>query len=149
MSETLGTWPVVVENVPVAWGDMDAFGHVNNTIYFRWFETARIAYFTHIGLPTQLATRQPTGLGPILARTTCDFRLPLVFPDTVTIQSTVHKLGTTSFVMGYRVLSVAHDGAVAAEGEGVIVVIDYDTGKKAALPEDLRARILKTEAESA
>jgi len=137
-AQALGTWPVVVRDIPVAWGDMDAFGHVNNTVYLRWFETARIAYFETIGLAVSMADSTQ---GPILARATCDFRLPLEYPDTIDVRTTVSRLGTTSFVMNYEVLSKAHNGAVAAAGEGVIVMYDYEAAAKMPLPADLRARI--------
>jgi acyl-CoA thioester hydrolase len=142
MTEQLGRYPVVVE-VPVAWGDMDAFGHVNNTVYLRWFESARIAYFMRIGLSDP---KTSGGKGPILARTSCDYRLPLQFPDTIKVAGTVTKLGTTSFTMGYRVTSAAHKNAVAAEGEGIVVLIDYAKGGKIPLDDALKAKILEVEA---
>lgn len=142
MTDPLGRYPVTV-SVPVAWGDMDAFGHVNNTIYLRWFESARIAYFMRIGLADP---RTSGGKGPILARATVDYRLPLEFPDTIRASGTVLKLGNTSFTMGYRVTSDANKGAVAAEGEGVVVLIDYEKGGKVPLDDALRARILEVEA---
>lgn len=139
----LSRWPIAVE-VPVAWGDMDAFGHVNNTVYLRWFETARIAYFERLGLNAAMAQ---TGVGPILARVTCDFRLPVAFPDTVTTRVTVTRLGRSSFVMDHRVESAAFGGRVAAEGEGVIVLLDYRAGRKVALDDALRGAILALESE--
>jgi acyl-CoA thioester hydrolase len=137
----LGRWPVSVE-VPVAWGDMDAFDHVNNTVFFRWFETARIAYFERLGF---LDRMEEDGVGPILARATCDYRLALRYPDLVRVEATVTRLGNSSFVMGYRVFSAEQD-ALAAEGEGVIVLYDYGTGQKAALDDDLRSAIEALEA---
>jgi acyl-CoA thioester hydrolase len=138
MSES--THPVVVE-IPVAWGDMDAFGHVNNTVYFKWFETARIAYFERIGLNERMRREKK---GPILARTTCDFEKPLAWPDTVRASASVVKLGNTSFVMEYRVTS--ERAGAAAKGEGVIVLVDYEKGGKIPLDAELRARIEALEA---
>ncbi len=128
-------WPVEVE-VPVAWGDMDAFAHVNNTVYFRWFETARIAYFEKIGLNERM---KKTGVGPILARTSCDYEKPLTFPDAIRTCARVSKQGNTSFVMEYRVVSTSQGDA--ARGEGVIVLVDYKKGGKVALDDELRGRI--------
>ena len=59
----LGRWPLVVE-IPVVWGDLDAFRHVNNTVFLRWFETARIAYFERIGITSDLERQ---ARAPILA----------------------------------------------------------------------------------
>lgn len=127
-SAQLERWPCSV-SIPVAWGDMDALGHVNNTVYLRWFETARIEYFRKISLTASA----PTSTAPILARTTIDFRQPVTFPDTVRTESTVKSLGRTSFVMGYRVYSSALGDTLAAEGESVVVLLNYATGTKVEL----------------
>ena len=73
LPDCLASFPSVTP-IDVAWGDMDAFGHVNNTRYFRYFETARIAYFTVINVLEQR-------IGPITASTSCRFRAPVTFPD--------------------------------------------------------------------
>jgi acyl-CoA thioester hydrolase len=115
---------------------MDAFGHVNNTVYFRWFESARIAYFEKIGLNERMRRERK---GPILARTSCDYEKPLTFPDTVKASASVVKLGNTSFVMEYRIESARH--GLAARGEGVVVLVDYEKGGKLPLDAELRSRI--------
>jgi acyl-CoA thioester hydrolase len=140
--DALGRWPVVIET-PIAWGDMDAFQHVNNTVYLRWCESARIAYFERLGLSDRL---EETDIGPILARASVDFRLPLTYPGKVSIATTVTRIGTTSFTMRYRITSAAHNGAVAAEGEGVVVLVDYREGDKVPLSVELRAAIHALEA---
>lgn len=132
-------WPVEVQ-LTVQWGDMDAFQHVNNTVYLRWFESARIAYFAKCGMPTGSGGRAP---GPILARATIDFRAPVTFPDSVTARARVTKLGHTSFTMAYQVVS--QKLGVCAEGEGVCVMFDYATQSKAPLDPELRARITALE----
>ena len=81
------TWPVSLD-VPVAWGDMDAFAHVNNTVYLRWFESARIAYFRAVGV---LDRRESDGVGPILARATIDFRKPVTYPDRIVVSARVPR----------------------------------------------------------
>lgn len=128
--------PVSIE-IPVAWGDMDAFGHVNNTIYLRWFESVRIALFQAAQVPHQ---RAALGRAPILAHTSCSFELPLTFPDTVRVLASVGRVGTKSFTMLYEVHSVRH-GRRAAHGDGVVVWYDYPSGRTAPLPDDLRARL--------
>jgi acyl-CoA thioester hydrolase len=124
----------VTIDIPVRWGEMDAFGHVNNTVFFRWFEDVRIATF----LDVQLATH-PTGVGPILASTTCDFLAPVTFPATVRATCTIDHVGTTSFVMRY---AADVRGVAVAKGSGVVVLLDYATGTKVPLPDDLRTRLL-------
>ncbi|MCC7381167.1 MAG: acyl-CoA thioesterase [Deltaproteobacteria bacterium] len=137
----LGHWPVALE-IPVAWGDMDSLGHVNNIIYLRWFESARIAYFERTGLIERLLT---VGAGPILARQMIDYRLPVTYPDRVRVETTVSKLGNSSFVMGFRIHSLTH-GTIAAEGEGVGVMINYSTGEKVPIDELSREAIYALEA---
>ena len=128
------TWPVRVEQ-RVQWGDMDALGHVNNARYLTWFETARILLFERVGL---VGPRAQGAVGPILARIACDFRSPVVYPATVSCACRVVSLGRTSFVLDHAVLQ---DGKVVAHGEGVIVVLDYESGQKVPLPEPLRAAL--------
>ncbi len=138
--EQLADFPVV-ERLPVAWGDMDAFQHVNNVVYLRWFETARIAYFRAAGW--EKAARLG-GVGPILARTSCVFRVPLQFPDTIWVGARVEDMGDDRFTMIYRVVSESK-GAIAAEGDGRIVSFDYTRQAKAPIPDDVRAAIVKLE----
>ena len=122
--------PVTVE-LPVLWGDLDALGHVNNTRFFRWFEEARIALFERV----EIAHRDQPGVGPILARTECDFLAPVTFPDTVTVGAGVSRLGRTSFTMEYAV--DMSGGTPAARGSGVVVMLDYAEGRPVPLPPDL------------
>jgi acyl-CoA thioester hydrolase len=140
MKKELADYPVVLE-VPVAWGEMDAFGHVNNIVYFRYFETARIAYFEKLNVPEFLG-RDP--VSPILAETTCRFRSALSYPDTVSIGTRVASIGEDRFVMHYAVFS-HRLGRLAAEGEGTIVCFDYRQNRKAAIPGHLRRRIADLE----
>lgn len=134
--ELLRGFPSVVE-VPVLWGDMDAFQHVNNTVYFRYFETGRIAYFQQIGFVGAIDER---GIGPILASASCRFRFPLTYPDTVSIGTTVTNIDVDRITMRHVVVSQRH-GRVAAEGEGVVVSFDYRANHKAPLPDAVRQRI--------
>src|SRR5882672_6064842 len=133
-----GAWPVEVQ-LPVQWGDMDAFEHVNNTVYLRWFETARIAYFEKLGMSTRVGGPGPAA--PILARAAVDFRAPVTFPDRITAKARVSKLGNTSFTMQYQ--AVSEKLGVAAEGEGIVVMFDYQKQAKVEIDADLRARIAK------
>lgn len=134
------SFPVSI-SIPVAWGDMDAFNHVNNTAYFRYFESARIAYFERIGM---LAFMEEHGIGPILAHTECRFRIPLNYPDTLAADASVSELGEDRFLMQYKITSQKAQ-AVAAEGTGRIVCLKYATGKKTAIPHALRSAICRLE----
>jgi acyl-CoA thioester hydrolase len=117
----LGRWPISCE-MPVQWGDMDALGHVNHTRYIRWMETARMVYFNRCGLSEKYKNE---GVGPILARIEVDYRLPVQFPDTVTIHTTVTRMGKSSFDMDYRIESAAQNGAIVATGCAFCVTYSY------------------------
>lgn len=133
-------YPVSVE-IPVAWGDMDAYQHVNNVVYLRWFETARIAYFERLGL---VERKESEGLGPILARSEIDYRLPVTYPDTVRVEISVREVRRSSFTMAYRLWSRAL-GAEAASGTSVIVMYDYGAGRSVPVDDRLRSAIAAIE----
>lgn len=142
MEELLRDYPVAIE-IPVAWGEMDAFQHLNNVVYFRYFESARIAYFDAIDM---LAEMEASGVGPILAETRCRYRIPLTFPDTVVVGARVSALAPQGFMMQYAVASRRH-AKIAAEGDGRIVTLNYAKGSKAPLSEPVRSRIQALEGE--
>jgi acyl-CoA thioester hydrolase len=131
--------------VPVAWGEMDAFAHVNNIVYFRYFESARIAYLDAIGFR---GNGPGETLGPILASTHCRFRRALAYPDVVRIGARTASLEDDRFTMEYRLVSRALDD-VAAEGGGVIVAYDYARLGKANIPDAVRERILRLDPHAA
>lgn len=129
-------FPITVD-IAVAWGDMDAYGHVNNTVFFRWFETGRIAFLRAIDFT---AGGAGGGVGPILASTQCRFRRPVSFPDTVTVGVRTTGVEEDRFTHVYRVLSHA-SGEVVAEGGGVVVSYDYGAGRKVPIPANVRMAI--------
>jgi acyl-CoA thioester hydrolase len=143
VEKLLEGYPVIIE-IPVAWGEMDSLQHVNNIIYFRYFESARMAYFNELDIWTYM---EETGIGPILASTRCKFRIPLSYPDTVSVGTKVTNVEDDRFLMTYVVVSHQHR-KVAAEGEGVIVSYDYREKKKARLPQTIKTRIESLEISS-
>jgi acyl-CoA thioester hydrolase len=138
--DPLAGYPVVL-TWPVQWGDQDAFQHVNNTVYFRWFESARIRYGELIGLDDLMKTQK---IGPILATITCDYRLPITYPDTVLIGARISRIGRSSLTMDHILLSEAA-GSVAAEGTSTLVIYDYNTARSHPVPAPLREAIAKLE----
>lgn len=140
MQELLDAFPVIIE-IPIAWGEMDAFQHVNNTVYLRHFESARIAYFEKI---ETMPFMQQTGIGPILAATNCVYKIPLTYPDTVSVGAKVDRIEEDRFLMSYATVS-HHHGKLAATGTGSIVTFDYRKGCKAPVPEEIAARIRSLE----
>ena len=136
----LDSCPLVI-SWPVGWGEMDAFAHLNNAVYFRYFEHVRIEYFKLCGLLEYL---EEFGVGPILGHTSCRFRRPINYPDNVWIGTTVSEIGEDRFIMQYKVVSQKQN-ILAAEGDGRIVIYDYKKGAKAPLPDVVKEKIRKLE----
>lgn len=139
-NKLLDGYPVVIE-IPVAWGEMDSYQHVNNIIYFRYFESARIRYAEQLGLQS---LRETTGIGPILGSTSCKYKLPLTYPDTLSVGAKITGLEEDRFSMQYVIVSHRHQ-RVAAEGDGVVVMYDYRVGRKTSVPEEIRRRVREIE----
>ncbi|MCB9785273.1 MAG: acyl-CoA thioesterase [Deltaproteobacteria bacterium] len=116
---------------------MDAFQHVNNTVYLRWFESARIACFERTGFDAHMRAHR---VGPILAETSCRFRRPLAYPDRVIAGTRISDLGDDRFTMEYAVWSHAL-GEVAATGTGLVVCYDYAAARRCPLPDAIRAAL--------
>lgn len=148
----LESFPVLVA-IPVQWGDQDAFGHVNNTVFFRWIESSRIAYCTRVGLYSEPES-DATGGGStpsasplqtikadlILAAASCDYRSPVVFPDTVVVGARTSRVGNSSITMEHAIYSMAQQ-KLAAEGKATIVYYDYAVGRSLRLPDPIRQAI--------
>ncbi len=134
----LDGFPAVV-SIQVQWGEMDAYGHVNNTVFFRYFETARIAFLELCGF---IEAYEELKVGAILHSTSCRFRLPLFFPDTIEVGGRATEISEDRFVMEYRVVSLDQDG-IAAEGTGTVVSFDYGRRVKAPIPTDVMEKLEK------
>lgn len=141
MSEDLlAHYPVVVR-IPVQWGEMDAYGHVNNATFFRYFESARVLYLERCGF---VESYDRDKVGAILHSTSCRFRRPLFYPDTALVGTRALEVEEDRFTMGYQLVSLAQ-GAVAAEGTGVVVSYDYTQRQVTSIPEGVREKIEEME----
>jgi acyl-CoA thioester hydrolase len=138
--DLLATYPVVIE-LPVVWGEMDAYRHVNNVVYFRYLESARLEYFRRLDW---FEYEKLTGVGPILAATDARFRKPLTYPDTIRVGARIVSIGDDRFTLEHSIASQKQD-SIVTEGHGVIVMFNYQEGKKAVIPEELLRRIEKLE----
>jgi acyl-CoA thioester hydrolase len=136
VDDVLAGFPVIVEQT-VVWGDMDSFRHVNNVVYFRYFENARLEYFRRLDWDS---IQDATGIGPILHSTQARFRLPLTYPDSIRISARIKESGADRFTLEHRIWS-HRLGAIATEGTGLVVAFDYIRGQKASIPDELRRRI--------
>ena len=100
-STLLAGYPVIVE-LPVVWGEMDSYQHVNNVVYFRYFENVRLEYFRRMDW---FEFERQTGIGPILSATQARFRKPLTYPDTISVGARIPKLEEDRFTMEYLLVS--------------------------------------------
>ncbi|MEO8588874.1 MAG: acyl-CoA thioesterase [Flavobacteriales bacterium] len=122
--------------IPIAWGEQDAFGHLNNVVYFRYFESVRMHYLERIGV---LRSHDEDGIGVLLATTTCDFLRPVKWPAKLTAHTGCTRVGDTSFTMEYVIIDGT--GEVVARGSSVQVMFDYARSIKATVPVAIRAAI--------
>ena len=128
------TYPFSIP-IEVVFRDVDAFTHVNNAVYFTYFETARIKFITH-ALGVERANEIPL----ILAEATCTYKMPAYMGELLLVGLRVSHVGTKSFHVEYEVSSRT-DGRLIALGRTVQVMFDYDTGQTIAIPDDLRGTL--------
>ncbi|HYD57282.1 MAG TPA: thioesterase family protein [Burkholderiales bacterium] len=125
---------VHVERIPIRWGDMDAMGHVNNTVYFRYMEQARIGWFDALA-PAEEAWKS-TGI--VIANASCNFRKAITYPGTVEVRLYVGAPGGSSVPTYYDLLV---DEVLYADGAATVVFIDMAKQKAVRIPEDIRSRL--------
>ncbi len=121
--------------IPIRWGDMDAYAHVNNTVYFRYMEQARIEWLESLGY-----TVLPHGESPVIIDASCTFYVPLVFPGTVEVRMFAGAPGRSS-VPTYYELRLTESDTIYADGASKIVWTDTATGKSVPIPQALRALV--------
>jgi acyl-CoA thioester hydrolase len=120
--------------IPIRWGDMDAMGHVNNTVYFRYFEIVRIEWLHSLGGPPN-----PAGEGPVIANAFCNFIKQLEFPGEVLAKQYIANPGRTSFDTFITLERTDMPGVIHANGGATTVWVDFRQQKSVPLPEWLRA----------
>jgi acyl-CoA thioester hydrolase len=125
---------VHVERIVLRWGDMDAMGHVNNTVYFRFMEQARIGWFE--GLVPRGEAWQATGI--VIANASCNFKRPLSYPGTVEVKVYVAPPGGSSVATFYE---LALDEELYADGAALVVFVDMARQKPMRIPEAIRLRL--------
>lgn len=123
--------------VPLRWGDMDAMGHINNTLYFRYMEICRLDWIFKLGGATDLS-----GQGPVIVNAFCNFLRQLEFPGDVRVSLLVANPGRSSFESYHRIERVDEPGQPYAEGGARVVWTDYRQRKSAPMPDWFRAHLL-------
>ena len=127
---------VYTTTFPIRWGDMDAVGHVNNTLYFRYFEIVRIGWLDSLGCPPYA-----DGKGPVLANTFCNFLRPIEYPGEILARHYVANPGRTSFEAFITLERTDQPGVPYASGGATTVWFDFQAQKAAPLPAWLRAAL--------
>lgn len=125
---------VMEMTLPIRWGDMDAMGHVNNTLYFRYMEIIRIDWLHQLG-----ATPDPSGEGPVIVNAFCNFIRQLEYPGEVRVRQFACPPGRSSVDTYCTMERVDQPGVVYAEGGATVVWTDFPAGRSAPLPDRIRA----------
>ena len=117
------------------WADNDAYGHVNNTVYYAWFDSAVNGWMVEQGL-LDITNGDPIAL---VVETRCAYFAPLEFPQDVDVGLAVAELGKAS--IRYRIGVFGESDQAAAQGEFVHVVVDRTTRRPVAIPADWRTKL--------
>jgi acyl-CoA thioester hydrolase len=123
--------------VPMRWGDMDAMGHINNTLYFRYMEVARLQWMFESGVPAN-----PQGVGPVIANAFCNFIRQFEFPGEVLVRTYVGAVGRSSFDTYHEMSRTDDPDTVCANGGATVVWVDFPAQRSAPLPDHLRALLV-------
>ncbi len=121
--------------LPMRWGDADALNHLNNTLYFRMMEEARMQILYGAGLDL------PADQGAILAHASCDFLRPVVYPATVRVTHVLKRIGRSSMELELVLEKVGDDSGPYARGRNVLVWMDYVANCSMAWPAEVLARL--------
>ncbi len=124
---------VHVTRMPMRWGDMDAYGHINNTVYFRYMEQARVEWIEALGVVVR-----PGGEGPVIINASCTFLAPLTYPGELEVKTYVGAVGRSS-VETFVEIRMLGDEKLFAEGASKVVWMDTQTGKSVPIPDFVRA----------
>lgn len=122
------------------WSEMDMFGHINNVMFMKFIQASRVNYWEKIGIDQDF---RKTGIGPMLASTSCQFKKPLFYPGNILVEASVISIGNTSFKLNHRIWD--QKGELAATGEDVVVLFDFNKNEKVVIPEEIRKMIEKIE----
>ena len=122
--------------IPIRWGDMDAMGHVNNTVYFRYLETIRIDWMRSIGCQPD-----PQGEGPVIVNAFCNFYKQLEYPGEVLMKMYVSDPARTTFESWGTMERADAPGVVHAAGGATTMWVNFPAQKSAPLPDWMRAHL--------
>ncbi|MFD1438545.1 acyl-CoA thioesterase [Acinetobacter sp. ANC 4282] len=133
---TLSDYPIIYEQ-SVAWGDMDAFGHVNNVMYYRYIESARICYMDELNIFQQ-------DVYTVVASNQCKYIRPVFYPDQLKIGVRVEEMRNSALRMSYLLWSETQQMVVALS-EAVIVCVNKENMNKTEIPAVIREKVTEIE----
>ncbi len=122
--------------LPMRWGDMDAMGHVNNTLYFRYLEVLRIDWFRSID-----CVPDPRGTGPLIVNAFCNFHKQLEYPGDIHLAMYVSNPGRSSFETWATIERTDDRGVIYASGGATTVWVDFPAQKSVAMPDWFRKHL--------
>lgn len=134
--DALAQFPIVVK-LPILWGDLDAYGHVNHLVYLKWFETARALYANRVGVET---TPAATGVGAVLASIQYKFLRPMNFPGDVYSGVRVVRLSMGAIYLESKIVELS-TGVAVAEGGCEAVLWDYAANEPTVIPDSIRTAV--------
>lgn len=125
---------VFTSTIPIRWGDMDAMGHVNNTVYFRFLEQARIEWYTYLG------REKKAGMETVIVNAHCSFLKEITYPGTIEVRTYAGKPGRSSFEIVQEIYKI-EENTLCAQGGAKVVWVDQKTHKSTPLPDAIRQLI--------
>jgi len=139
-----------VTNIDLQWGEQDAFGHLNNASFLRFFESGRIAFYFQLIEPALSKDSQfshgITKIGPIVKTVKCDYKLPVTYPDNICVATRVPIEGIGKDRYNVEAIMVSRKlEKIVAKSEVVVVTYDYRIGKKADIPADYKKLLINLE----
>lgn len=129
-----------VMRMPIRWGDMDAMGHVNNTVYFRYLEQARVEWFTEAE-----CAPDPNGEGPVIINAHCTFIRQLKYPGEIEVRTYAGIPGRSSFETYQEIRRIDQPEIISAEGGAKVVWVNFPLEKSTSLPERVRTLLAMPE----
>ncbi|ARU88981.1 thioesterase family protein [Pseudomonas sp. M30-35] len=122
--------------IPVRWGDMDSYGHVNNTLYLQYLEEARVAWFKYAGI-----TLDSSAIAPVVLQTLHTYLKPVTHPATVKIELFTGAIGRSSLVLEHRLSTIEDPATTYGEGHCKLVWVDHRCNASVPMPEHVRTQL--------
>jgi len=127
---------VFTTNINVRFRDLDAMGHVNNAVYFTYFECGRVKFFHSNAQKDKFP-----GYTFILAHVSCDYIKPVTLHDRLTLEIRVKEIGRKSFTFHYQLTDTSDPSVIYATGESVQVCFDYQKNTSIPVSDELKAQL--------